>query len=132
METQQFIRKSFPVDAVQITVENMEEAAKWCDGDIRTTGEGEKFIKVRVHNPLTERQTKGFVGDWVLYAGKGYKVYTQKAFERSFDATAVESDDVINNVFVSSGGGEGYVNPPVFGGGGGGSFSPANPGGTAD
>lgn len=84
LQTEEYIRKSFPVDAVQITADNMEEVAKWCDGDIRKTDKGDPFIKVRVHNPLTERQTKGYVGDWVLYAGKGYKVYTQKAFDQSF------------------------------------------------
>lgn len=90
IETKKYARKPFVVDAVQVTAENLREVAAWCHGDVRTTKkpEGaveEKYIKVRVHHPLTERQTKAFVGDWVLYAGTGYKVYTAKAFESSFE-----------------------------------------------
>lgn len=88
------------VDAVQITADNFAEMAKWCQGEIRLNS-GDKVIEnpwpdanhinprechihVRVHNPKVPRQTKGFVGDWLLYTDKGYKVYTQKAFEGSF------------------------------------------------
>lgn len=88
MKTEQYIRKPFEVDAVQVTEENIEEVAKWCMGDIRhKTGPGRgvlNYIKVRVHRPLNARQTEAYVGDWVLYANKGYKVYTEKAFNDSF------------------------------------------------
>lgn len=90
MKTQKFVRKPFYVEGVQVTAENMAEVAKWCQGDIRgfkPGGEGEltDYIKVRVLRPLNERQTMAFVGDWVLYAGTGYKVYTVKAFLHSFE-----------------------------------------------
>lgn len=90
IKTNKFARKPFYVDAVQVTAENMEAVAEWCMGDVQTTvkPEGaaeEQYIKVRVHRPLTERQTKAFVGDWVLYAGTGFKVYTPRAFEKSFE-----------------------------------------------
>lgn len=67
IETQQYERNPFHVDAVQVSGENMEEAADWCEGDIHdveSAGEktGQQFIKVLVHRPLTERQTKAFVG----------------------------------------------------------------------
>lgn len=90
MYIEQFVRKSFPVDAVRVTAENMAEVAKWCDGEIQVdtaqdnTSGNTNFIKVRVQNPLNERQTKAYVGDWVLYAGKGYKVYKDSAFRKSF------------------------------------------------
>lgn len=86
--TEKYIRKAFEIDAVQVTEENFEEVAKWCDGDIRTEKHGRKdvrYIQVRVNRPLNERQTKAFIGDWVLYAGTGYKVYTNKAFTSSFE-----------------------------------------------
>jgi len=87
IETNKFARKPFYVDAVQVTSENMAEVAEWCQGDVITsdTPPNGTHIKVRVHRPLTERQTKAFVGDWVLYAGTGFKVYTDKAFEKSFE-----------------------------------------------
>jgi hypothetical protein len=102
LQTQRFVRMPFYVDAVQITSENMEQVAKWCNGDVRTSskpdrdlqnleegGNGyvpEKYIKVRVVRPANDRQSMAFAGDWILYAGTGYKVYTDRAFKKSFDA----------------------------------------------
>jgi hypothetical protein len=85
INTEKFARKPFYVDAIQVTEENMQEVAKWCDGTVEGTDAGENFIKVRVHRPLNERQTKAFVNDWILYAGSGYKIYTPKAFNHSFE-----------------------------------------------
>lgn len=101
IETERYVRMPFYVDAVQITSANMEAVAKWCDADVRTSGkpdrdvqdalEGgvgttpERYIKVRVQRPANDRQTQAFVGDWILYAGTGYKVYTDRAFKKSFD-----------------------------------------------
>lgn len=90
LETTQYIRKPFNIDAVKVTSQNMSEVAKWVDGDIRTDDLGQ-YVKVRVHRPLNERQTKAYVGDWVLYAGTGYKVYTDKAFRNSFEQSSGES-----------------------------------------
>lgn len=87
-------RKTFEVDFVEVTEENMEAVAEWCDGDIRTAvvdGEEKKYIRVRVHRPLGVRQTQAFVGDRVLYAGTGYKVYLPQAFAACFDE--VEADN---------------------------------------
>jgi hypothetical protein len=86
IETTKFARKPFYVDAVQVTEQNISDVAKWCNGDIRKDNQKVDFIKVRVNRPLNERQTQAYVGDWVLYAGTGYKVYTPKAFEDSFES----------------------------------------------
>lgn len=102
IKTEGYSRKPFHVDAVQITAENMEEVAAWCAGEIRI---GKKvvrddnnkivertdvsFVKVDVHRPLNERQTKGHLGDWVLLSSAGYKVYTERAFSKAFE---VEND----------------------------------------
>ena len=95
METQKAVRKPFRVDAIQVTEDNMEEVAIWCHGEI-ITEDGKRFIKVSVHQPLNERQTRAHVTDWVLYASKGYKVYTEKAMGRSFD---FEEGSEVKNVF---------------------------------
>lgn len=90
VKTQKFNRKSFPVEAVQVTPENIEEVAKWCAAEIHEDGEKEghlsrKYIKVRVAYPINERQTQAYLGDWVLKSGKSFKVYTNAAFEKSFE-----------------------------------------------
>jgi len=92
------VRRPFEVDCVQVTSENMEEVAEWCMGNLNITDKADKFIKVRVHSPLTERQTKAFAGDWVLYANKGFKVYTEKAFNNAFELEEfAEVKNVLDN-----------------------------------
>lgn len=84
IKAEQYARKPFLVDAIQVTAENMTEVGEWCSGSIRTDGPN-KYIKVRVIRALTERQTQAFIGDWVLYAGTSYKVYKDLAFKTAFD-----------------------------------------------
>jgi hypothetical protein len=89
-----FIRKPFVVEAIQVTPQNMREVSKWCRGQIRNVdglevggdaGKKVKAIKVPVKRPLSERQTLAIVGDWVVAQGSGHKVYTQRAFEGSYE-----------------------------------------------
>lgn len=90
LETMQYIRKPFYIDAVKVTVDNIQEVAKWVNSEVRTDDSGQ-YVKVRVHRPANDRQTKAYVGDRVLYAGTGYKVYTEKAFVQSFELVSSES-----------------------------------------
>lgn len=106
MKTDKFARKPFFVDAVQVTHANIDEVAKWCGGDVRSMAQDAGpdqmkavfYIKVRVTRPLNVRQTQAFVGDWVLYAGTGYKVYTDAAFHKSFEPTIYAPEDKLNPV----------------------------------
>lgn len=89
IDTKKFVRRTFYVDAVQVTLDNLEDVAKWCSGEVRVAKKpestlDEKYVKVWVYRPLNERQTMAFVEDWVLYAGTGFKVYSPKAFEKNF------------------------------------------------
>jgi len=83
IETTTYVRKPFEVEAVEVTEENIEEVKDWCQGYLDT--DNRPFIKVKVARALNERQTKAYPGDWVLYAGTGFKVYTAKAFHRTFE-----------------------------------------------
>ena len=85
LKTHKFARKTFYVDAVRVSENNMEAVAEWCGGEIVTDHEDGAHVKVKVHRPITERQTMAFIGDWVLWAGNGFKVYTPKAFDKSFE-----------------------------------------------
>jgi hypothetical protein len=90
-------RKTFDVDAIQVTTENMREISEWCAGSVQEE-QGRPFVKVPVNKPLDERQTKAFAGDWVLKAGSGFKVYTGKAFVKSFELV----DGVIKDAVVQA------------------------------
>lgn len=92
--TKRYVRKPLIVEAVQVTEENFEELASWCQGTIRNNDRTpfngnvdprNQHIHVRVHNPRSGRQSMAFIGDWLLYTELGYKIYNTKAFLGSFD-----------------------------------------------
>lgn len=123
LDIQQFNRKVFPVDGVRVTVENMEAVAAWCSGNIREVAQGEdnpskhsRYIFVKVTNPMSDRQTKAFVGDWVLFAGHGFKVYSNRSFRKTFEndrTSATRSRNVPNFPHVGSAGA--LPKPPMVG-----------------
>jgi len=89
VEVEIWKRKPFFVEAVHVTDENMETIATWCNGRITATkgDENNRYIKVYVKNPMSARQTKAFVGDWVLKSGDSFKVYKHESFLKVFDKT---------------------------------------------
>lgn len=88
MQTAVYARKSFNVEAVQVTQENIEEVANWCGGQIKENRDGAPYIKIDVKRALNERQRRAYLGDWVLLRQDGdtFKVYDDKAFGKCFDA----------------------------------------------
>lgn len=91
IETTKYVRKPFEVEAVQVTEENIEAVKDWCQGTLEQ--DNRPFIRIRVARVLNERQTKAYPGDWVLYAGTGFKVYTPKAFKKTFELPDGENKD---------------------------------------
>lgn len=93
--TERYQRNPLYVEAVQVEAENISELATWCQGQLIESGDNaddNPFIKVRVHNPMHVRQTKAYVGDWLLYTDRGYKVYTDKAFSGLFTAAPAPAE----------------------------------------
>lgn len=99
MKTEKFTHKPFELEAVRVTEENFLDVASWTEGnpiiptetELETNPKLRKFVKLeKAHHPLTTRLTKAFVGDWVVhYPGKGYKIFTNRAFEKTFDPVIV-------------------------------------------
>jgi hypothetical protein len=108
IQTIRFRRRTFYVEAVQVTAENMEEVAAWCNGKILSTfvksrKESVSYIKVHVMNPTSDRQTKAFVGDWVLPYGQTFKIYTERSMDQTFEKAEVdilkeEMSSVMNSI----------------------------------
>lgn len=97
MKTTKFMRRLFHVEAVQVTAENMEEVATWCEGEVKSTGSDAPYIKVKVRRPLNEKHTRAFIGDWVSLSETGFKVYAKRSFQNTF--TELASEDGTMNVF---------------------------------
>jgi ASC-1-like (ASCH) protein len=104
INTEKYIRKPLYVDAVQVTNNNFNEICTWCQGEQQYDPPeglnkiGKKYIRVRVHNPKNPRQSRAYVGDWLLYTERGYKVYTSKAFYAAFDKVGQEELPVENTL----------------------------------
>jgi hypothetical protein len=91
-----YLRRTFEIEAVRITHDNISEVAKWCLAEEKTQtrpakkGEGSGYVqevpylKVDVLRPLNERQTMAFIGDWILKTGTSFKIYTDIAFHKNF------------------------------------------------
>lgn len=93
LNIQQYQRKPFPVEAVQVTLDNMQEVAEWCGGEIVLDKQGSRlvnFIKIEVQHAISERQKKAFLEDWVLKTNSGFKCYSSRAFPKNFDPVPVE------------------------------------------
>lgn len=104
VETKTYQRKPFEVEAIQVTEENFEQIAAWCGGSIVTVQESQddvlmapekRHISVDVARPLSRRQTEAYVGDWILYASKGFKVYADRPFRKNFE-------EKLEELFVTS------------------------------
>lgn len=96
MQTTTYVRREFPVKAVQVTPENMEEVAEWCGGTIVTPEAGQKHIFSEIGNAMNERQKKAYVGDWVLELTESavkFKFFKDKAFHNSF---ALKGPTIVN------------------------------------
>jgi hypothetical protein len=95
METTTYRRVPFTVKAVRVTEENMAEVAEWCEGSVRKAVEGAMGARIRVPvtNAKSSRQTHAFVGDWVLSGSMGFKVYSDRAFQKGFEETADDAPE---------------------------------------
>lgn len=104
MQTKTYYRKKLEVQAVQVTADNLHEVAEWCGGEVLEEKPGDpttSYVKVRVHRPQSEKQTRAFISDWVLESVTGYKVYPHRSFITTFDMNAHSQPQ--GNVFENSG-----------------------------
>lgn len=83
VKTETWLRKTFYVEAVRVTKENISEVAEFCGGVVENT-DGTPFVRVPNQNPANERQTQAYPGDWVLVRGDSVKSFPNKAFRRNF------------------------------------------------
>lgn len=90
-----FMRRPFFVAGYKVTEQNMAAVAKWCQGSVVNETD-RPFVRVPVTRETHERQTKAFVGMWVLVSvqrgKKGYKAYTEEWLELNFIEVIDEMD----------------------------------------
>ena len=79
---EEFFTKPVPVEAWQLTLDNLPLVAKWCKGYVK--GESIKFAKPKANrSPLdsTDNSHYAVVGDYIVRIAGGFTVMKQKVFE---------------------------------------------------
>lgn len=93
LNIESWVRKPRPVEVVLVTRKNMAEVAEWCDGKIDDGGRT-PFIVIGTHRPMNTRQTRAYLGDYVLKFSDSYKIYNPKAFLEEFERAPVVQYDL--------------------------------------
>lgn len=99
MDIIDLVRKPLYVKAVRVNWENMNEVAKWCGGEIRTSGTTTSYILVEVPTALKQRQREAYLGDWVLQMPVGFKIYTDRSLHKAFNLQPKRRKDTPAVVF---------------------------------
>lgn len=81
MEFETFVRKPFVVEAVEITEDNIAEAAKLI-GTLRHDEDGKPYINV--NRMLFPNLFKVFLGYWMTTLDDQIRCYSAAVFERQF------------------------------------------------
>jgi hypothetical protein len=89
---EQFVKKSYLVEAVRVTVENIDALAAQYGGVVKdATIDGmhapgcKKYIELVVKRWGLNKKTMVFVGDWIaILGGENIRVYQHRMFKSSF------------------------------------------------
>lgn len=103
METKQFTRKPFPVAAVQVTLQNIEEVAEWSNGTIeyrptRMMGTTTDLPVIRLKGQGEGNRGKDFeaaLGFWVVELKGSFRSYKPAVFEATFDEILPPTVEVV-------------------------------------
>lgn len=88
-----FQRKTFRVQAVQVTVQNMKTIGEWCDGEFKAPEAPGRRAYVAVPG-RGDHIIRAYVGDWItrLTDKNAFHVYSNKQFMLSFDSVLSEDE----------------------------------------
>lgn len=89
---EEYTRKPFDVQAVQVSLENSEEVATWCRGrieliDYKLMGVKTKLpcVKLPVQGPKKTQEPPALLGHWVVLMNGLFRVYRPAPFEAAFE-----------------------------------------------
>ena len=94
MEFTQFVRRPFAVEAVEITMLNIEEIAKLI-GELRVK---DGVIYIGLNHRTIPNVDRAYVGWWMTRMGNNYRCYSPKTFQHQF----IDYQDSIEFVFDGS------------------------------
>ena len=101
METTQYTRKPFPVSAVQVTLQNIDQVAEWCHGSVELVNT--RMLGTETPLPVIKIQGQGdnrgktftaALGCYVVEQKGSFRVYKPAQFDASFDTIPEKGLDV--------------------------------------
>lgn len=96
MELKQFTRIALPVNAVEVTLNDIEEIAKWCGGTIEQ--KSTRMMGTSVNLPVIKLQGQGdnrgkvfeaSLGCWIVELRGSFRAFKPTQFESSFQAVEI-------------------------------------------
>lgn len=84
IEPIQLARRSFVVDAVEITDLNYWDASNWCSGNVHSPEHGAFWIEVPIVIKKKRSFVKAFEGDTITRSPKGFRVYQTRDLHSIF------------------------------------------------
>lgn len=100
LETETWTRKSFPVKAVRITRQNIDQVAEWCGGTIckSLNDNPQLYIALEKTEYNKIRISRAYIGDWVLLTNGIFKNYRNDKFGKSFDPPVQSRVDRLDKI----------------------------------
>jgi hypothetical protein len=100
MEIQKATRKPFPVEVVQVTLQNIEEVAVWCNGTIeqratRLLGTTTDLPVIVIDSHSDRREAA--LGSWIVNLKGSFRTYNSSAFDSTFDILPAEKTVIDEN-----------------------------------
>lgn len=92
----QYVRRPFQVEAVQITEENIEEVAALV-GSVREK-DGASYIAL--DRRVVPQMSKAQIGWWITRMDDNYRCYSPKVFDEQFASVEPESKNVFDSSVV--------------------------------
>lgn len=92
MDTKTARKKSFDVEYVQVTEENIKEVAEWSGGRLIDKDTKDAFVQLLDRSAINQRQTKAYIGDFVVHhsRAKTYRSFPKKTFWKQFETLDTE------------------------------------------
>ena len=93
-------RNSFEVEAVQVTSQNLGAVALWTEGEVcrQNTHNGRWYVLVDCVEYNRLRQSKVFVGDWVIKVQNQFKHYRNDSLRLAYHKKLTDREEQVKEL----------------------------------
>lgn len=106
LETEEATRKPFNVTAVQLTLQNIEQAAKWCGGEVgeesyKMVGTWTKLpcLKVPGNGASKGQKVTALIGQYIVKHNGSFRIYRADQYKATFDVVKLSAPQIFSDDF---------------------------------